>query len=118
MFGRFAKPTGERALLCFSLVTLGGVPVQPEFDTRSVTQLKARLKGLETSHVVTVQIQTMFESFSERDERTIEKLIAMHQNFRETIQKQIAVKSPESKTGHAETSPAARAETHQQGARP
>jgi exosortase len=80
--GEFLRPTGERAIVLFSLFEFDGTAIQPVFQQDSLTFLQRRLQGFQESERQCVQVQTLYQSVAPISQTTIEEFLQAHGKVR------------------------------------
>ncbi len=78
----FLRPTGERAVILFSLFEFDGTAVKPVFEKDSLTFLQRRLQGFQESEQRCAQVQTLFQSVAPVSETLIDEFLQAHGKVR------------------------------------
>ena len=102
VYAEFLKPTGETAMLCFSLFSTNGVPLVEEAETGFVAGIRNRIKQGNSHQHRAIQIQSLHESLTSVAGPGIQDLVNAHERVRsELMEKVVSKLSPDSSDSSA-----------------
>lgn len=83
-FAEFVKPTGERALLCFSSFSMRGDPIQPHV-TNVLAAIRNRLQNAAQDAVPCIQFQSLAYTTTQASADRISQLLQSHIRSRTAV---------------------------------
>lgn len=94
----FTKPTGEKTLVCFSMLDRTGAAISSADETDFLQHFSSRLWKASSDNHACVQIRTIYESTSDISEDVIKEIVNTHSAARNAIKAQLIERFSQQKT--------------------